>query len=114
MWGRQRGPDYFLLNAEAELRQLGEFSSGLREDRDVGVGVLPQCEEVLEGSPGVCRVARERGATRQTQVRNRIVQSPIRIEPGTTPTGAFVIQDLPELGRGLSASWGSTWFYPNW
>jgi hypothetical protein len=66
-----------------------------------GVGVLPEREEVLVGFPRLRRVARERGATRQTQVGNRIIQSPIRIEPGTTPTGALVIQDLLELGRGL-------------
>jgi hypothetical protein len=75
----------------------------LLEDGDVGVGVFPKREEMLICRSGLGRVARERGATRQTQVGNRIVQSPIRMEPGTTPTGALVIQDLLELGGGFRA-----------
>src|SRR5579863_9682393 len=86
-----------------ELPQRGVIPPGFDEDRKILVRVLPQCEEVPEGFPGLRRVARERGAPRQTQVGNRIVEPPIRIEPGTTPTGALVFQDLLELGRGLRA-----------
>src|ERR1017187_10984860 len=84
--------------------QLGVFRLGLLEDRDVLVGVFPKREEVLVGFPRFRRVARDLGGARQPQVGNRIVQSPIRIEPGPTPTGALVIQDLLELGYGLHRS----------
>ena len=54
---------------QAELWEPGVFRLGLFEDRDAGVGVLPQFEEVLEGLPGFRRVAFERDAARQSQIR---------------------------------------------
>ena len=78
--------------------QPGVLRLGSLQDRNIRIRVLPQGQKILIGGSGFGRVARERAAARQTQVGNRIVQSPIRIEPGTTPTGALVIQDLLELG----------------
>jgi len=43
---------------------LGVFGLGLLENRDVGIGVLPESEEVLIGFSGLGRVARERGGAR--------------------------------------------------
>ncbi len=39
------------------LLQLGVFRLGFLQDRDVGVGVLPQCEEILIRGTGFGRVA---------------------------------------------------------
>jgi hypothetical protein len=42
------------------LLQLGVFRFGLLKNNDVGVGILPQLEEVLERRSGFRRVARKR------------------------------------------------------
>ena len=39
------------------LLQLGVLSLGLLQDRDVGIGVLPDGEEVLVGTPGFGGIA---------------------------------------------------------
>src|SRR5579859_7724460 len=63
----------------------GVFRFSLLKNRDVGVGVLPQFEEVLERLFGFRRVAGERGGARQTQVGERIELSPIGVDPGSAP-----------------------------
>ena len=45
--------------------QLCVFCLGLLEDRDVGVGVFPEREEILVGSAGFGRVALQGVGTRQ-------------------------------------------------
>ena len=96
MWSCARAAQ----NTPAEVRHSapspkpGVFRSGLLKNRDVGVGVLPQCEEVLKGFSGFRRVAREHRSAHTAQVGKRIAQSAIR---------ALVIQDLVELGRYLDA-----------
>jgi len=77
--------------------QLGAFRLDLLEDGDVGVGVFPQGEEILESLSGSRRVARKRRATRDAQVGERIELPPIRMQPATAPIGAFVIDNLLEL-----------------
>jgi hypothetical protein len=46
--------------------QLGVFRLGLLEDRDVGVGVFPEGEEILVGFSGFRRVASQLGGARQS------------------------------------------------
>ena len=61
-----------LTQVEGELSkeslQFRRLGLGLLEDGDVGVGVFPQCKEVLKGFFSFHRVARERGGARQAQV----------------------------------------------
>ena len=47
---RRRNSSGIFPTPLAELRQLGVFRFGLLEDRDVGVGVFPEGEEILVGS----------------------------------------------------------------
>jgi hypothetical protein len=61
------------MKRQRELAQPGVFRLALFEDRDVGVGVLPQFEEVLERLLGFRRVARELETARHPQIRERIV-----------------------------------------
>ena len=51
------------------LRQLGVFRLGLRQDRDVGVGVFPQGEEILVGSLRLGWISGQRERSAQLQVR---------------------------------------------
>jgi hypothetical protein len=44
----------------AESLQLGVLGPGLREDRDVAVGVLPEREEILVRGFRLCRLPRHR------------------------------------------------------
>src|SRR5438132_2024587 len=83
--------------------QPGVFRSGVLKNRDVGVGVLPQAEEVLERLSGFRPVARERGAVRHPQIGERIELSPIGVDPGSAPIGALVIHDFLEFSRCLLA-----------
>src|SRR5580700_7020027 len=83
-----------------QLRVLGFRSD---ENGNIGVGVLPQFQEVLEGFSSSRRVARERGGARQPQVGKRVELPPIGVLPSTAPIGALVIQDFFELSRCLSA-----------
>ena len=55
--------------AERKLLQLGVFRLRLREDRDVGVGVFPEREEILVGSLRLDRISRQRERSAQLQVR---------------------------------------------
>jgi hypothetical protein len=65
---------------------------------DVEVGVLPQFEEVFERLYGLRRVARERGAARHPQIRERLELSTVRVAPCAGPIDALVIHDFVELG----------------
>ena len=80
--------------------QPGVFRSDLLKDRDVGVGVVPRFEEVLERLLGFRRVARQRGAARRPQIGEPIELSPIGVAPGTRPIGTRVIHDPLELSFG--------------
>src|SRR5450755_2436044 len=74
-----------LLNQFRYLVQLRVLHLRCDEDWNVRVGVLPQCEEVLEGFPGFRRVACERGGARQAEVGKRVKLCPIGVLPSTAP-----------------------------
>src|SRR5689334_11832782 len=88
---------WFLDDRNLLSPQRGVFRSGLLKNRDVGVGVLPQFQKVLERLFGFRRVSSEREGARHPQIRERIELSPIGVTPATSPIGAFVIHDFPEL-----------------
>ena len=56
---------------QPELKELCVFRLGLLEDRDTGIGVFPEREEVLVGFPGFRHLARERGAARWVRAHQR-------------------------------------------
>jgi len=79
-WGRQPGWDdaracrprnveRITIRPPVLLLQPGVFSFDLMKNRDVGIGVLPQLEEVLECLSGFRLLACERGAACQPQIR---------------------------------------------
>src|ERR1700722_2563787 len=83
--------------------ELGVFRLGLFENRKLGVGILPQLEEVLKCLLGLHGVARERIGPREAQLGWRVVQSPVGVDPCSAPTGALVIHDFLELAYCLRA-----------
>src|SRR5215471_17921411 len=75
--------------------QPGVFRLGLLENRDVGVGILPNGQEILIGTPGLDSVARNNVRSAQLQVR----QGAYRIGEHD----AAVIEDLLKFRGGLLA-----------
>src|ERR1051325_3804495 len=59
---RPRNVERITIRPPVLLLQPGVFSFGLMKNRDVGIGVRPQFEEVLERLSGFRLVACERGA----------------------------------------------------
>ena len=56
-------------HSSAASPEPGVLGFGLLQNRDVGIGVLPQLEEVLERLSGFRRLACERGAACQPEIR---------------------------------------------
>ena len=76
--------------------QLGVFRLGLLDDWDVRVGILPNGQEILIGTPGLDPVARNNVRSAQLQVR----QGAYRIGEHD----AAVIEDLLKFRGGLLAT----------
>src|SRR2546430_2083989 len=80
--GQARRKDHLLARVArkaAPVRvsaQLRVFAFGLLKTRDAGIGILPQFEEILVCFSGFRRVARECGAARHTEIRERVELSP--------------------------------------
>src|SRR5258708_27539111 len=91
-------------NTPAEARhsvlspQLGEFGFGLLKNRDVGVGVLPERQEILVGSLCLGLIAQQSESSAQLQMR----QSAHRIGANN---GA-VIENLLKFRRGFNPLMG--------
>src|ERR1700676_2632082 len=69
--------------------------AGFGQQSQVGVGVLPEREEILVSLLGFGGVAGEYGGARQADVGQRIERPPV---------GAFVVEHFLELGRGFRAT----------
>jgi hypothetical protein len=54
------------------LLEFGVFGFGLEEDGDVGVGIFPECEEILIGGAGFSGVVGEDGGAGEAEVRERV------------------------------------------
>ena len=76
--------------------QSGVFRLGLREDRKVGIGVLPEIEEVLVSSLCLCHIPRQSQGTGQLQACQRA--------DGIAKNDPRVIENPPEFGRGLGSA----------
>jgi hypothetical protein len=75
--------------------QLGVFRLGLLEDRDVGVGVFPEIEEILVGSLGLGLVPRQNERSAALQVRQRA--------DGIGGDDPAMIENFLKLGGGFRA-----------
>jgi hypothetical protein len=79
----------------AKLLELGVFGFGLLEDGDVGVGILPEGEEVPIGGAGFRSVASQFKGTAQAETR----QSTYRV----IHDDAAMVSDFLEFRGGFAA-----------
>src|ERR1022692_3808157 len=75
--------------------KLAVFRFGLLEDRDVGVGVFPEAEEILVGSLCLAPISRQSERPAQLQAR--------QCAYGIGENDARVVEDLLELRGGFGA-----------
>jgi hypothetical protein len=68
------------LRAGTGSVQLGVFGFGLLQDRNVGLGVFPECEEILIGRLGFCGVAFERISSLRRKAREPWASSSLGLE----------------------------------
>src|ERR1700744_409974 len=75
------------------LLEFGGFGFGLLEEREVGVGVLPEGEECGVGGARFCGVAGGGVGASDSQVSERVC---VEVQDG-----AGIVDDFLELGNGL-------------
>ena len=80
--------------------QLCVFLFGLEKDRDVRIGVFPECEEVLVRLAGVGQISVKRVRARKAEVRQRVKK-----KSGKT-SDAAMIENFLKLGGGFAAARG--------
>ena len=80
---------------EVQSTQLRVFRLGLLEDRDVGVGVFPECEEILVGSLCLGLISRQSERSAELQVR--------QCADGIADHDPAVIENLLEFRGGFGA-----------
>jgi hypothetical protein len=84
-----------MLRLESQLLQLRVFGPGLPQDGDFGVGIFPQCEEVLVASAGFDCVALQRVCAGKIEICQRA--------DGFIPHHPAIVENFPELGRSFAS-----------
>src|SRR5678815_4841422 len=83
-------------------RQFGVFRLGLREDRDVGVGVFPQSEEILVGGLRLGQISGLR--ERSTQLQKRQCAYGIRADDPTMTEDLLKFRNSLRISVGVQKS----------
>ena len=99
------GTDWIVAEASAQLLQFRVFYFSLLQDRDVGVGVFPESEEVFVGSKGADTSGVGIRASRSFQLQ-RIRTRYAQMRQGSRPAvqdDAAVAENLLELSGGFFA-----------
>src|SRR6516164_6615456 len=82
-------------STKSPLLEFGEFGPGSLENRDIGVGVLPEGEKVLVRLPSLVVVSKQRVGPAQLQMRERT--------HGIVDHYAAMVENALEFGCGLCA-----------
>src|SRR5579859_5626003 len=80
---------------------------GLNQHRHIRVAILPQREEIFVCLPRSGFISHQRQSSRHSQVRERVVLPPIRVDPSSPPV-CDVSKLHPEPSLLLKPSWLSS------